>query len=61
MLDVLEFHSVKQHVNFNTLVFKIKNNMFLQPLGLLMISHANLHELWYEELILFHESVPTII
>jgi exonuclease III len=29
MLDVLEFHSVKQRVNFNTLilVFKIKNNM----------------------------------
>jgi hypothetical protein len=28
MLDVLEFHSVKQRVNFNTLilVFKIKNN-----------------------------------
>jgi hypothetical protein len=29
MLDVLEFHSVKQRVNFGTLilVFKIKNNM----------------------------------
>jgi hypothetical protein len=29
MIDVLEFHSVKRRVNFNTLilVFKFKNNM----------------------------------
>jgi hypothetical protein len=27
MLDVLDFHSFKQRMNFNTLILKIKNNL----------------------------------